>query len=260
MPLVDPYLKTSRAKVDLEDSRERLGGFRKEPCAFIREDDVENQLHIVRMRVRAIPDDIPLIASDLFYCLRASLDQFVLCLAKINATPGNPEDTQFPILEQRDVPKFNRQTSGVPHETDLTGDFCTRWILSHFTWHKNPRSGHIGLGDECDASKLEACRPVAVIILPGNTPRFHWAKSGEYVTQVTAMGPLGLEYLNAKDDPRNNKPLEKSERLFVNPRNQEFAPRRGVDSGVIEEAARLNESHTPIPLKHLASCHIEVSR
>jgi hypothetical protein len=31
-----------------------------------------------------------------------------------------------------------------------------------------------------------------------------WAKSGEYVTQVTAIGPLGLEYLNAKDDPRNN--------------------------------------------------------
>jgi len=38
-----------------------------------------------------------------------------------------------------------------------------------------------------------------------NTPHFHWAKSGEYVTQVTAMGPLGLEYLSAKDDPRNNK-------------------------------------------------------
>jgi hypothetical protein len=28
-------------------------------------------------------------------------------------------------------------------------------------------------------------------------------KSGEYITQVTAIGPLGLEYVNAKDDPRN---------------------------------------------------------
>ncbi len=63
---------------------------------------------------------------------------------------------------------------------------------------------YIGLGDEFDASKLEAYPPGAVIILPGNTPHFHWAKSGEYVTQVTAMGPLGLEYLSAKDDPRNN--------------------------------------------------------
>jgi quercetin dioxygenase-like cupin family protein len=64
---------------------------------------------------------------------------------------------------------------------------------------------YIGLGDEFDASKLEAYPAGAVIVLPGNTAHFHWAKSGEYVTQVTAIGPLGLEYLNAKDDPRNNK-------------------------------------------------------
>jgi len=57
---------------------------------------------------------------------------------------------------------------------------------------------YIGLGEEFDAGKLEAFPPGAVVILPGNTPHFHWAKSGEYVTQVTAMGPLGLEYLNAK--------------------------------------------------------------
>ena len=69
---------------------------------------------------------------------------------------------------------------------------------------------YIGLGDEFDASKLEAYPPGAVIILPGNTPHFHWAKSGEYVTQVTAMGPLGLEYLSAKDDPRNNNDLKDS--------------------------------------------------
>jgi quercetin dioxygenase-like cupin family protein len=62
---------------------------------------------------------------------------------------------------------------------------------------------YIGLGDQFDAEKLVAYPPGAVIILPGNTSHFHWAKSGEYVTQVTAIGPLGLEYLNAKDDPRN---------------------------------------------------------
>ena len=62
---------------------------------------------------------------------------------------------------------------------------------------------YIGLGNEIDAGKLEAYPPGAVIVLPGNTSHFHWAKSGEYVTQVTAIGPLGLEYVNAKDDPRN---------------------------------------------------------
>lgn len=62
---------------------------------------------------------------------------------------------------------------------------------------------YIGLGDEFDATKLEAYPPGAVVILPGNTSHFHWAKSGEYITQVTAMGPLGLEYVSTNDDPRN---------------------------------------------------------
>jgi quercetin dioxygenase-like cupin family protein len=69
---------------------------------------------------------------------------------------------------------------------------------------------YIGLGNEFDANKLEAYPPGAVVILPGNTPHFHWAKSSEYVTQVTAMGPLGLEYLSAKDDPRNKSDREDS--------------------------------------------------
>jgi quercetin dioxygenase-like cupin family protein len=62
---------------------------------------------------------------------------------------------------------------------------------------------YIGLGDEFDAEKLQAYPAGAVIILPGNTAHFHWAKSGEYITQVTAIGPLGLEYIDAKDDPRS---------------------------------------------------------
>ena len=38
----------------------------------------------------------------------------------------------------------------------------------------------------------------------GNTFHFHWAKSGEYVTQISAIGPLGIEYLNSTDDPRTH--------------------------------------------------------
>jgi quercetin dioxygenase-like cupin family protein len=62
---------------------------------------------------------------------------------------------------------------------------------------------YIGLGDQFDGDKVKAYPPGSVIVLPSNTWHFHWAKSGEYVTQVTAIGPLGLEYVNAKDDPRN---------------------------------------------------------
>src|SRR5690348_2249866 len=61
---------------------------------------------------------------------------------------------------------------------------------------------YIGLGDEFDSDKLGAYPPGSVIVLPGNTSHFHWAKSGEYVTQVTAIGPLGLEYMDPDDDPR----------------------------------------------------------
>jgi quercetin dioxygenase-like cupin family protein len=60
---------------------------------------------------------------------------------------------------------------------------------------------YIGIGDAFDAEKLHAYPPGSVVILPGDTPHFHWAISGEYVTQVSAIGPLGLEYINVDDDP-----------------------------------------------------------
>jgi quercetin dioxygenase-like cupin family protein len=62
---------------------------------------------------------------------------------------------------------------------------------------------YIGLGEQFDGDKVKAYPPGSVIVLPGDTPHFHWAKSGEYVTQVTAIGPLGLKYINVKDDPRH---------------------------------------------------------
>jgi len=69
---------------------------------------------------------------------------------------------------------------------------------------------YIGRGDKFDADKLEAYPPGAVIVLPGNTSHFHWAKSGDYITQVTAIGPLGLEYIDSNDDPRNQSSMSAS--------------------------------------------------
>jgi hypothetical protein len=66
-----------------------------------------------------------------------------------------------------------------------------------------PPSARLGLGEQFDDGKLEAYPPGAVIVPPSGTPHFHWAKSGEYVTQVTAIGPISLEYLDPEDDPRN---------------------------------------------------------
>jgi quercetin dioxygenase-like cupin family protein len=65
---------------------------------------------------------------------------------------------------------------------------------------------YIGLGDQFDADRLQAFPPGAAVVLPGNTSHFHWAKSGEYISQVTAIGPLGLDYVSPEDDPRNGLP------------------------------------------------------
>lgn len=61
---------------------------------------------------------------------------------------------------------------------------------------------YIGRGTTFDASALTAYGAGSVVVLPGGTAHFHWAQSGEYVSQVTAIGPLGLEYVDANDDPR----------------------------------------------------------
>ena len=61
---------------------------------------------------------------------------------------------------------------------------------------------YIGRGKKIEEDQLIAFPPGSVVVLPGNTAHFHCAKSGEYITQVTAIGPLGLEYVDPKDDPR----------------------------------------------------------
>ena len=64
---------------------------------------------------------------------------------------------------------------------------------------------YIGLGEVFDESKLTAYaprqrrgpsrRPTSISTGPN---------LGEYITQVSAIGPLGLGYVDASDDPRNH--------------------------------------------------------
>ena len=61
---------------------------------------------------------------------------------------------------------------------------------------------YIGVGEVFDELGLTAHAPGSVVVLPAGTPHFHWARSGDYVTQVTAIGPLGLEYVDPMQDPR----------------------------------------------------------
>jgi hypothetical protein len=112
--LADSYLKTARAKKHLENLRSEVKAFcESKPYKFVREDDLDNGVHIVRMQVAETPDEITLIAGDLFNCLRASLDQLVWSLAKLTGVPY-PKNTQFPILDKPNPQKFSRRTEGVP--------------------------------------------------------------------------------------------------------------------------------------------------
>jgi hypothetical protein len=61
---------------------------------------------------------------------------------------------------------------------------------------------YIGRGDEFDADKLVAYPPGSLVVLPGETSHFHWAKSSDYIAQVQAIGPLGLGFVDPKNDLR----------------------------------------------------------
>ena len=64
---------------------------------------------------------------------------------------------------------------------------------------------YVGVGDQFDTERFACLSTRRSDHSSRNTPHFHWAKSGEYITQVTAIGPLGLEYVNREDDPRNGR-------------------------------------------------------
>jgi hypothetical protein len=140
MNLADPYLKTTRAKEHLETLKEELSVFyESNPSHFVFEDDVKNQLHIIRMKIDDTPDRITLIAGDIFYNLRAALDQLVWRLAKL--TLPYPEDTQFPILESRNKSLFERRVAGVPAEAAAMIEALQPYnggdIHGHLLWQLN---------------------------------------------------------------------------------------------------------------------------
>ena len=135
--------------------------------------------------------------------------------------PHQPDEDRFHAIRSEDVhwkpfPAFppTARLAILVGDPTKSGPYVIRVKLPNgvkLMPHKHPEdriytvlSGvfYIGVGAVFDESKLIAYAPGSVVVLPGGQPHFHWAKSGEYVTQVTAIGPLGLDYVNAADDPR----------------------------------------------------------
>lgn len=135
--------------------------------------------------------------------------------------PHQPGEDKFVAIHPEDIewksfPAFpaGAQLAVLIGDPTKAGPYVVRVRLPAGTKmlpHKHPEdriytvmSGvfYIGLGETFDESKLTAYGAGSVIVLPGDQPHFHFAKSGEYVTQVMAIGPLGLSYIDPKDNPR----------------------------------------------------------
>lgn len=57
---------------------------------------------------------------------------------------------------------------------------------------------HFGLGEQWDESKLRAYPPGTFFSEPKGAPHFVWAKDGEVIIQITAMGPTGVTRIPQK--------------------------------------------------------------
>lgn len=57
---------------------------------------------------------------------------------------------------------------------------------------------YFGLGEQWDESKLKAYPPGTFFSEPKGTPHFVWAKDGEVIVQVTAMGPTAVTRIPQK--------------------------------------------------------------
>jgi quercetin dioxygenase-like cupin family protein len=61
---------------------------------------------------------------------------------------------------------------------------------------------NLGHGDKLDLGATRSMMAGSFIVMPKGLPHFA-STTGETVIQVYAIGPWGLTYVNARDDPRN---------------------------------------------------------
>jgi quercetin dioxygenase-like cupin family protein len=137
------------------------------------------------------------------------------------ARPHQPDEDKFHVIRAEDIqwqqfPAFPAaaRLAVLVGDPSKPGPYVVRVKLPGGTRmmpHRHPEDRiytviagvfYIGLGEVFDEAKLMAFAPGTIVVLPGGQAHFHCAKSGEYITQVTAIGPLGLDYVHEADDPR----------------------------------------------------------
>ena len=84
--------------------------------------------------------------------------------------------------------KFPAGTKALPHTHP--DEWRTVVVLSG--------THYFGLGDTWDEGKLKAYPTGTFFSEPKDTPHFVWAKDGEVIVQVTAMGPTATKMIGQK--------------------------------------------------------------
>jgi hypothetical protein len=60
----------------------------------------------------------------------------------------------------------------------------------------------IGSGEKLDRTSTKPLPPASFIHLPAGMPHFAWTEK-EAIVQINGMGPFDVQYIDPKDDPRN---------------------------------------------------------
>lgn len=106
--------------------------------------------------------------------------------AKIAIIEGNPREAGLFAFRLK-LPAGYRIP---PHEHPVTGHVTV--LAGTF---------HIAVGERFDAASGDAVPSGGYSLMPANTRHYAWT-DGETIIQIHGLGPWGIKYVNATDDPR----------------------------------------------------------
>ena len=105
---------------------------------------------------------------------------------KIAILVGDPTKAEVIVLRNKFPPHYR-----VPPHTHPYAEVVTVLTGSYGNY----------FGDKFEP-KGELMKPGSLFVLPANHPHYTWTGDEETILQVQFMGPRGIKFINAADDPR----------------------------------------------------------
>lgn len=141
----------------------------------------------------------------------------------LSATPITAHDGHHDVFEA-DAVKFQPGPPTLPEGAQFAvlvgnpaeeGPFVMRLKFPagyNIPPHRHPKEEHVtvlsggfgmALGETHDRDAASLIGPGSFVRIPTSEAHFAWTEE-ETVVQINAMGPFGIEYVNAVEDPRTN--------------------------------------------------------